>query len=150
MSSPAADTTNVSAARREHRASACCADDGSERLSIARGEPLPLGLHECCDGVNLAVFSRHAVRMSLLLYEGRTAPPTVVALDPRRHRSGDMWHARVTGNVGGVLYVLHADGPGNPTEGAQRSHAQPTCTTGSRRSKRRRRTSPSFRRRPPT
>ena len=26
--------------------------------SVAGGEALPLGVHECCDGVNLAVFSR--------------------------------------------------------------------------------------------
>lgn len=48
-------------------------------LSVAPGEALPFGLHECCEGLNLAVFSRHATRMTLLLFDApaQSAPAAV-------------------------------------------------------------------------
>jgi glycogen operon protein len=100
------------------------ADDGEEvfffgveagncPVGIGRGEPLPLGPHDCCDGVNIAVFSRHATSMTLLLYEtaGDSEPTARIALDPRHHRTGDIWHARLTGDLRGKPYALQAGGP---------------------------------------
>ncbi|WP_333670908.1 glycogen debranching protein GlgX [Elioraea tepidiphila] len=80
---------------------------------IAAGDPLPLGLHECCDGFNLAVFSRHATGMTLLVFDHTddAVPSTRIVLDPRRHRTGDIWHARIATNLRGKLYALAADGP---------------------------------------
>ena len=100
-------------AREPARAASTPAGPDSGPVRIERGEPLPLGLHECCDGLNIAVFSRHATGMTLLLYEttGETEPSARLPFDARRHRTGDIWHARMTGDLRGKLYALQADGP---------------------------------------
>lgn len=87
-------------------------------VSIEPGAPLPLGLHECCAGVNLAVFSRHATRMELRLFNGPAdaKPSACIELDPRRHRTGDLWHIRLNGSHG-RYYALRADGPYMASEG---------------------------------
>ncbi|MGJ3264713.1 MAG: glycogen debranching protein GlgX [Salinarimonas sp.] len=92
-------------------------DSGPVR--IGPGEPLPLGLHECCDGSNIAVFSRHATAMTLLLYEtaGAAEASLRLPLDARRHRTGDIWHARLAGDLRGRFYALQADGPRSPANG---------------------------------
>ena len=56
------------------------AEPDSGPVRIDRGEPLPLGLHDCRDGLNIAVFSRHATAMTLLLYE--TAAGTQPSVHP--------------------------------------------------------------------
>ena len=89
------------------------AEPDSGPVRIDRGEPLPLGLHDCRDGLNIAVFSRHATAMTLLLYEtaAGTQPSARFPLDARCHRTGDIWHASLTGDLRGKLYALQADGP---------------------------------------
>jgi len=91
----------------------------ADPIRIGRGEPLPLGLHDCHDGTNLAVFSRHATRMVLLLYEGVNAPSPCmkVDLEADHHRTGDVWHVRLHGDLRGMLYALQADGPSTVDRG---------------------------------
>jgi glycogen operon protein len=69
--------------------------------------------------MNLAVFSRHAARMALLLFEGidATSPFMKVDLEPNRHRTGDVWHVRLQGELEGMLYVLQVDGPSAVDQG---------------------------------
>ena len=69
------------------------------RYRVAPGLPLPLGVQDCCDGFNFAVFSRHAERVELRLFDDTTAtePALVVDLDPVHHRTGDIWHTLVDG-----------------------------------------------------
>ncbi|MGK7296486.1 MAG: hypothetical protein ACNS61_11785, partial [Candidatus Wenzhouxiangella sp. M2_3B_020] len=95
------------------------AEPDSGPVRIDRGEPLPLGLHDCRDGLNIAVFSRHATSMTLLLYgpAGGTEPSARLPLDAWRHRTGDIWHARMTGDLRGKLYALQVDGPHSPAGG---------------------------------
>ena len=71
----------------------------SERSEQRRGCALPLGAHAYRDGVNFALFSRHACRVRLELYDrpADTAPSRVVDLDPVRNRSGDVWHVWLRG-----------------------------------------------------
>ena len=110
---PRAQPSRPPPAREPARAASTPAGPDSGPVRIGRGEPLPLGLHECCDGLNIAVFSRHATGMTLLLYEttGGTEPSARLPFDARRHRTGDIWHARMTGDLRGKLYALQADGP---------------------------------------
>ena len=86
-------------------------------IGIEQGDPLILGMQEVSGGFNFAVFSRHATRMSLLLFgTGDKAPETIV-LDPERHRTGDIWHVRLIGDLRGRAYALRAEGPSQPEEG---------------------------------
>jgi isoamylase len=119
MSSPAADGGSTTARGDKRPVKAPEADAPPVRFGIAPGDPLPLGLHECCDGFNLAVFSRNATRMTLLLFDrpdGLTAAAEI-DLDARLHRTGDIWHVRLTDRVQGTFYVLAADGPAEPAAG---------------------------------
>jgi isoamylase len=88
-------------------------------IRLERGEPLPLGAHHCCDGVNVAVFSRHATAITLVLFEdGHSLLPTQsFDLDPQRHRTGDIWHARLHGELRGAQYAFKVTGPDSPSEG---------------------------------
>lgn len=83
-----------------------------------RGMPIPLGVSETCDGINLAVFSCHATGMSVLIYEATTRERIdTFPLDPARNRTGDVWHVQLSRDVLGKSYVIKADGPWSPAEG---------------------------------
>ena len=88
-------------------------------LETASGVPLPLGAQQRDGGVNFAVFSRHATAVSLLLFDhpDDAQPTCSMALEPLRHRSGDIWHVWVGGLGPGCLYAWQVDGPDAPQEG---------------------------------
>ena len=90
-----------------------------EHTEVRRGVPLPLGTHESANGVNFALFSRHASRVCLALFDQpRDATPSrVIDLDPIRNRTGDVWHVWVEGIRPGQLYGYRVDGPYRPREG---------------------------------
>ena len=91
----------------------------SERTAIRRGVPLPLGTHESQGGVNFAIFSRHASRIRLELFDRAVdaTPAKVIDFDPARNRSGDVWHVWVAGIRPGQLYAYRVDGPYQPRDG---------------------------------
>ena len=91
----------------------------SERSAVRRGVPLPLGTHETAGGVNFAIFSRHASRVRLELFDRPTdaTPARAIDLDPVRNRTGDVWHVWVEGIRPGQLYAYRVDGPYEPSEG---------------------------------
>ena len=81
--------------------------------------PLPLGTSACGEGVNFALFSRHASRVQLELFdrpEDATAA-RVIDLDPARNRTGDVWHVWIEGIPAGQLYGYRVDGPYQPENG---------------------------------
>jgi len=86
---------------------------------IRTGSPLPFGAHQEGEGVNFALFSRHATRVLLELYERPDAcsPTRVIELEPARHRTGDVWHVWVRGIRAGQLYAYRIDGPYQPEQG---------------------------------
>ena len=86
---------------------------------VRRGVPLPLGTHESEGGVNFALFSRHASRVRLELFDKPTdaKPAKVIDFDPARNRTGDVWHAWVEGIRSGQLYAYRVDGPYQPRKG---------------------------------
>ncbi len=96
MSRKLAETTNV-----------CGAND------LCSGEPWPLGAHACCDGTNFALFSRHAREVELWIFDHpRDRTPSLrIALDPRQHRTGDIWHTRLGRDLLGACYVFRVIGP---------------------------------------
>lgn len=86
---------------------------------VRAGSPLPFGACQYEGGVNFALFSRHATRVLLELYESPDgcSPTRVIDLDPARHRTGDVWHVWVRGITSGQLYGFRIDGPYQPGDG---------------------------------
>lgn len=88
-------------------------------VTITSGVPLPLGAHLYQDGVNFAVFSRHATQVWLLLFPDPDADfsPLTIMLHPSRHRTGDVWHAWIQGVSSGWAYAFRVNGPNQPDAG---------------------------------
>ncbi|MEB4593188.1 glycogen debranching protein GlgX [Candidatus Thiothrix sp. Deng01] len=65
------------------------------------------------NGVNFCVFSQHAERLELLLFEADDSlePFQVIGLDPDTHRTFFFWHVLVLGLPMGVYYNWRAHGP---------------------------------------
>jgi isoamylase len=86
---------------------------------IRSGSPRPFGAHSHGDGVNFALFSRHATRVCLELYErpGDRSPIQVIDMNPARHRTGDVWHVWIRGISPGQLYAYRIVGPYCPEIG---------------------------------
>lgn len=85
----------------------------------APGTPLQQGAHLASDGVNFALFSRHASRVWLLLFDDVDAdlPSQTIELDREHHKTGDIWHVRVLGAGRGLVYAYRVDGPALPEKG---------------------------------
>ncbi|MCX8025880.1 MAG: glycogen debranching enzyme, partial [Thermanaerothrix sp.] len=82
-------------------------------FTISSGLPIPYGVHLHKGGTNFTLFSRHATRVTLLLYatpEDHT-PCQIIELDPQHHRTGDIWHVCVQGVGSGQAYAFQVDGP---------------------------------------
>ena len=79
--------------------------------------PHPLGATWTGDGVNFAVFSRHAELVELCIHDGRSGA------ELSRHRvcerSGDVWHIRLPADVAapGSAYAYRIHGPFEPHRG---------------------------------
>ena len=83
------------------------------RISLSAGRPNPLGATPDDGGVNFAVFSAHATRMTLCLYD-ESGRETRIDLP---EREGDIWHGHVAGVRPGQLYGFRAHGPYDPADG---------------------------------
>jgi isoamylase len=93
--------------------------DFRQPISGQAGRSFPLGASVFADGVNFSVFSRHASRVELLLFDDAAAahPERVVELDPRTNRTYHYWHVFVPGIGAGQVYAYRASGPLDPTRG---------------------------------
>jgi isoamylase len=91
----------------------------SERTDVRVGMSLPLGTCAFGEGVNFALFSRHASRVRLELFDHPkdATAARVIDLDPARNRTGDVWHVWVEGIGTGQLYAYRVDGPYQPKDG---------------------------------
>jgi glycogen operon protein len=70
-------------------------------------------------GVNFAVFSRHASSITLILFENHRpdSPRREIRLDPKRNKTGDIWHCHIRGLRAGACYLYRAEGPYQPEKG---------------------------------
>src|SRR5262245_34496920 len=97
--------------------------DARSGLVLSRGACRPLGATVRPDGVNFAVFSRHAHAVHLVLFEeGQDDPFAELPLDPALNRTGDVWHLCVHGLKPGVLYGYRVNGPFAPRQGHRFNH----------------------------
>ncbi|MES1254177.1 MAG: glycogen debranching protein GlgX [Acidobacteriota bacterium] len=84
-------------------------------LTVGRGTALPLGAVLVRGGVNFSIFSHYAASIKLLLFSpGGRDPVIEVPLNPRFHRTGDVWHVFVGGLTSGFEYGYQIDGPASP------------------------------------
>jgi len=88
-------------------------------LVIRPGRPYPTGPVVYENGVRFAVFSRHATRVWLALFDHVEdgEPAREYAFDPEFHRTGDMWSIFVEGLGSGAFYMFRMDGPLDPEAG---------------------------------
>ncbi|HXJ79959.1 MAG TPA: glycogen debranching protein GlgX [Candidatus Methylomirabilis sp.] len=90
-----------------------------EVQAVRSGAPFPLGARLRGDGVNFAIFSRHAtgVRLDLFANVEDATPMRSIVLDAARNKTGDIWHVWLAGVEPGQLYGFRIAGPYAPHEG---------------------------------
>jgi glycogen operon protein len=84
---------------------------------ISSGCPQPLGSTITPSGINFALFSRHAETVSLVLELQDTldaADRIEIKLDPKLHKTGDIWHIQVSGLPPHIRYGYRISGPWEP------------------------------------
>uniref|UniRef100_UPI0035B2F8A6 glycogen debranching protein GlgX n=1 Tax=Paracoccus sp. TaxID=267 RepID=UPI0035B2F8A6 len=77
------------------------------------GHPFPLGASLDGDGVNFALFSQHAERVDLCLFDGNDRETRI----PLPEREGHIWHGHVAGLMPGQRYGYRVHGPYRPRDG---------------------------------
>jgi isoamylase len=85
------------------------------RLAVWPGGPYPLGATWDGEGVNFALFSEHAERVDLCLFDrnARRAPTTITM----REHTDQVWHCYLPQARPGLLYGYRVYGPYAPSEG---------------------------------
>ncbi len=83
-----------------------------------RGHCRPFGATPEPGGINFALFSRNAQGVHLALFEKRSGQPIAeIPLDPKLHKTGDVWHIFVRDLPLDVLYSYRVFGPFEPEKG---------------------------------
>jgi glycogen operon protein len=83
-------------------------------FSLGPGRPYPPGVTVDAAGANVAVFSAHAMRIDLCLFDDGDRETARMTLP---ERTGDVFHGHVAGLRHGMRYGLRAHGPHAPREG---------------------------------
>ncbi|MDE1153258.1 MAG: glycogen debranching protein GlgX [Micavibrio sp.] len=86
-----------------------------KNISVETGTPDTLGATADARGVNFAIYSKHAARVDLCLFDddGKTE----VARITLPAKTGDVWHGHVPGLKAGQVYGYRVDGPYEPQNG---------------------------------
>jgi isoamylase len=84
-------------------------------LKMTAGRPDPLGAHFDGEGVNFAVFSENASRMTLCIFDA-TGQNEIANID-LPERTNHVWHGYIAGLRPGQHYGYRAHGPYRPDEG---------------------------------
>lgn len=82
---------------------------------LQAGEPWPLGAHWDGQGVNFAVFSAHAQRIDLCLFDASGAQE--IARYTLPSHTSDVWHGYLQHAAPGLVYGLRAHGTWRPERG---------------------------------
>jgi glycogen operon protein len=90
-----------------------------EVQAVRSGLPLPFGAHPRGNGVNFAIFSRHATGVRLDLFDAPddALPARSIILNASRNKTGDIWHVWLEGIRPGQLYGFRVAGPYAPHDG---------------------------------
>lgn len=87
-----------------------------KQVSVWPGRPYPLGATWDGRGVNFAIFSAHATRVELCLFDSPQASEETYCV-PLREQTDLVWHCYLPGIRPGQLYGYRVDGPYAPHEG---------------------------------
>jgi glycogen operon protein len=93
-------------------------------LVAETGKALPLGASLINDGVNFAIFSRHATAVTLIIFESpdKNSKRVEIPLDKKEQKTGNIWHCFIKGLGAGTCYLYRADGPYFPEKGQRFNH----------------------------
>lgn len=81
-----------------------------QKLEISRGHPVPLGTSILRDGINFAVLSKHAQKITLVLFDSGGYDPVIeIPLNPIENRTGQIWHVYIKGLEQDVRYGYRVD-----------------------------------------
>ena len=83
-------------------------------FQLTAGRPYPLGASFDGEGVNFAVFSQHATRVTLCLFDDAGNESFLIDL---AERDGHVWHGYISGMRPGQQYGYRVHGPYAPEEG---------------------------------
>jgi len=99
----------------------------TNKITATAGCPTPMGATPTDSGFNFAIFSRHATRVWLHLFDEPESgePSHTFELDPGAHRTGDIWHVHLSGVRHGQLYLYQMDGPYQPEQGHRFNRHKP-------------------------
>ena len=87
-------------------------------FKTSRGCPQPYGATFFSQGVNFALFSKHADHVSLCLFSpGKSAPCCEIPFDPTIHKTGNVWHIFIYDLPSNYGYGYRVAGPYNPQIG---------------------------------
>ena len=78
------------------------------------GSPMQLGATIVPEGINFAVFSRHAAHLWLVLFTPTGSSIGEIELDPVRNKTGDIWHILLCTKQHDLQYCFRANGPHDP------------------------------------
>ena len=83
-------------------------------FEIMPGSPMQLGATIVPEGINFAVFSRHAAHLWLVLFTPTGSSIGEIELDPVRNKTGDIWHILLCTKQHDLQYCFRANGPHDP------------------------------------
>ena len=90
--------------------------------AVEKGKNFPLGATLMADGVNFAIYSKHATEVYLLLFDAPDGEPSdIIQL---KNRDKFIWHARVNGVRAGQLYGYKVRGEYRPESGLRFNQAK--------------------------
>ena len=99
-------------------------------FALRPGFPLPFGATMLVRGVNFAVYSRHAIGCTLVLFEPGVAEPVPEIPFPPEFRVGDVFAMIVFDlDLDNFEYGFRMDGPYRPGSGHRFDQAQDACST---------------------
>jgi isoamylase/glycogen operon protein len=81
-------------------------------FKIEKGSPQPLGVSRTRGGINFALYSEHATKVTLCLFSPHEAHPFFEhSLDPATNKTQNTWHIWIKGLPAQVEYGYRIDGP---------------------------------------
>jgi isoamylase/glycogen operon protein len=79
-------------------------------LVIKPGIVFPFGVFQTLEGINFAVFSKHAASATLCIYDLEQRPVSEIPLEPKTYKFGFVWHACIEGLQPPFFYAYRFDG----------------------------------------